>query len=74
MVPTQTAAGGMLQAVSVGVYEHVPEAQTPLAEKVRFKLPWQVAPGGVLHVTPAHGSATQLPLRQPKGQLVSAGV
>jgi hypothetical protein len=33
----------------------------------------QYAAGGVVHVTPAHGSALQLPAEHPCAQVVSVG-
>jgi hypothetical protein len=69
--PVQIGAGGVLQAVSVDVYEQLPPEQVPAAEYVRRRLPWQVAPGGVLQVTPEHGSGLHAPPLQPKGHVVS---
>jgi hypothetical protein len=50
----------------------VPPLQVPDAAKVRRVVPFaQVAAGGMLQVTPAHGSPMQAPFEQPFAHVVS---
>lgn len=61
--------------VSVGVYEQLPMLQVPVAEYVRRVVPLRhVAAGGMVHVTPAHGSPWHWPFMQPFAHVVSCGV
>lgn len=52
-------------------YEQVPPLQVPGTTKPLRTLPVQVAAGGVVHVTPAHGSALHVPFAalQPNGHI-----
>ena len=52
------------------MYEHVPPLQLPF-EYTRRAPATQLGAGGVVHMTPAHGSALQTPPVQPKVQAVS---
>ena len=76
-VPLTQVASALLGAAHarlLAAYEHAPPPHVPLDAKL-----WRIAPltheaaGGVLHVTPAHGSPTQAPALQPLVQLVSVG-
>ena len=64
----------LAQGASAKAYVQAPAEQTPTALKVRTELPTQLVAGGVVHETPAQGSATQPPLAHPKPQLTSTGV
>jgi hypothetical protein len=52
----------------------VPLPQVPGLPKARRVVPFaQVAAGALVQLTPAQGSALQVPLVQPKAQAVSVG-
>lgn len=61
----------MAQVVFWVAYEQVPLLQVPGTTKPLRTLPVQVAAGGVVQVTVAHGSLLQVPLLalQPKGHV-----
>jgi hypothetical protein len=63
-----------MQVVSVGAYVQLPPLQVPIAAYVRCVVPFaQTAGGGVLQVTPWHGSPRHMPFAQPLAQVVSCG-
>lgn len=62
-------------AVSWDEYEHVPPRQVPGDVQLRrVDASAQVAVGGEVQLTPAHGSPTQPPLAHPLGHVTSLGV
>ena len=75
MVLRHVAAGGALQVVSWKLYEHEPPLQLPGLPYTRRVVAFaQVVAGGVVQLTPAHGSGLQAPPAQPKEHVVSVGV
>lgn len=61
---TQVAAGGRLQAASIGEYEHAPDEQVPVEAYMRVVVEFaRVATGGVLQGVSV-GAYVQLPVSQ----------